>query len=223
MFRHDLLPDFDMPDVTVDGRRHYTTPNGDVYPSVTTVLGEKLDKSFLDRWKARVGEAEANKISTMAKNRGKIVHTAIEKMLLNKPDPTFGMMPLYLPLYQKMSKVYKENIDTVYGIEYPLWSDVLRTAGRTDTYVSWNGIRSIVDLKGSNKPKKKDWILSYFLQTTTYAEMVEERTGVHVPQIVIAIMVEHEDPQIFVERTENYRDQVRDLFIGTNQIDNFFS
>jgi hypothetical protein len=79
-----------------------------------------------------------------------------------------------------------------------------------------------VDLKGSNKRKKKDWILSYFLQTTCYAMMIEERTGVHVPQIVIAVMVEHEEPQIFIEKTETYMDQVRDLFIGTVQVDEFF-
>jgi hypothetical protein len=221
MFKHELLPAFDMPDVTVDGRRHYTTPNGDVYPSVTTVLGEKLDKSFLVRWKERVGEEEARKISTMAKNRGKIVHTEIENLLLNKPNAGAGLMPLYAPLFQKMKPIYQRHIDVVYGIEYPLWSDTLHTAGRTDLYARWDNERSIVDLKGSNKPKKREWITSYFLQTATYAIMVEERTGVHVPQLVVAVMVDHDEPQIFVERTENWRQQVVDLFVPT-EVTTFF-
>lgn len=47
-------------------------------PSVTTVLGNTKDMSGLEKWKKRVGEAEANRISTLSMNRGTIMHRLIE-------------------------------------------------------------------------------------------------------------------------------------------------
>ena len=48
---------------SVDGKRIYQTPSGAGYPSVTTVLGI-LGKEDIQKWRDRVGHAEANKIST---------------------------------------------------------------------------------------------------------------------------------------------------------------
>ena len=44
------------------GLRHYEVTSEDgsmigVFPSITTVLGETSDKSGLEKWKKRVGEA----------------------------------------------------------------------------------------------------------------------------------------------------------------------
>ena len=49
------------------GLRHYEVTSEDgnvigVFPSITTVLGETSDKSGLEKWKKRVGEAEAKRI-----------------------------------------------------------------------------------------------------------------------------------------------------------------
>ena len=46
----------------INGKRHYITPEGNNYPSITTVLGE-FSKVNIQKWRERVGEAEANKIS----------------------------------------------------------------------------------------------------------------------------------------------------------------
>jgi hypothetical protein len=68
--------------VEVNGHRHYQVSRGKdilgVFPSVTTVLGGTSDKSGLDAWKSRVGEEEANRISTMSMNRGTVMHRLIE-------------------------------------------------------------------------------------------------------------------------------------------------
>jgi hypothetical protein len=42
--------------------------------------------------------------------------------------------------------------------------------------------------------------------------MFEELTGLNIPQFVILIGVDHEDPQVFVKQTKNYRNQVFDIF-----------
>ena len=75
-----LYDGIDIETTTIDGKRHYLTPDG-VFPSVTTVLSNKLDKSGLEKWRARVGEEEAAKISTQAANRGTAIHDMAENDL----------------------------------------------------------------------------------------------------------------------------------------------
>ena len=47
-------------------------------PSVTTVLGQTKDQSGLDKWRKKVGDVEADRISTLSMNRGTIMHRLIE-------------------------------------------------------------------------------------------------------------------------------------------------
>ena len=42
--------------------RLYLTPDGESLPSVTTILSKTQDKSFLKKWKERVGEKKAEKL-----------------------------------------------------------------------------------------------------------------------------------------------------------------
>ena len=84
----------DLDAVTTSAGRVYTTPAGKKYPSITTVLGKYADKSGLDAWKARVGEAEAAKILRQAGRRGTIVHEAMENYIDGKPLPK--LMPQHI-------------------------------------------------------------------------------------------------------------------------------
>ena len=65
-----------------DGKRFYQVTKDNkviaTLPSVTTVMGEMSDKSGLEKWKKRVGEKEANRISQLSMNRGTIMHRQIE-------------------------------------------------------------------------------------------------------------------------------------------------
>ena len=62
MFKHELFERFELPSETINDCRYYTTPTGEKYPSVTTVIGKYSDKRGLYEWRKRVGEAEANRI-----------------------------------------------------------------------------------------------------------------------------------------------------------------
>ena len=53
---------------TTDSGRFYTTPEGNVYPSVTTVLGS-FEKEYLQKWIKRIGQDEANKIPVLGGSR----------------------------------------------------------------------------------------------------------------------------------------------------------
>ena len=64
--------------VALLGKRFYEVEGAGTFPSVTTVLSSTGDKSGLDRWRKRVGEAEAKKIGEQATNRGTVMHRLLE-------------------------------------------------------------------------------------------------------------------------------------------------
>ena len=69
-FKHRLVPFVELNTVNIDGVRHYVMPDGVTkLKSVTSILSEKMDKTALLEWRKRVGEEEANKISTQAARR----------------------------------------------------------------------------------------------------------------------------------------------------------
>jgi genome maintenance exonuclease 1 len=211
-FKLNLFPSVNMETIEKDGARRYITPNGDVYESVTTVIGKYADKSGLDVWRKRVGVEEAAKITRIAVSRGNSMHKMFEKYLLNDPTYADGVMPTTQILFDSLKPYIDENVKEVYGIEYPLWSDYLQTAGKTDFLASYGGLKSVLDFKTSNRPKKIEWIKGYFQQITAYSMMVEERTGIPFPQVVLMIAVDHEPPQVFVESSYTRRKETIQLF-----------
>lgn len=209
-FLHNFINLPTLEAVTTPEGRMYMTPVGPL-PSVTTVLGRHGSDQWLKDWKARVGEEEARKVSTQAATRGTAVHSICENYLMNR-DYKKGVMPFNLDTFSRIKPHLDRNIGSIYGIEVPLWSAELKTAGRCDLLAGWNGINSVIDFKTSKRPKDESKILSYFLQATCYSLMAEERTGLRVPQIVIAIAVDHEDAQIFTKDRDQYVPMVKKLF-----------
>ena len=180
--------------------------------SVTTTLGEKTDKSSLLEWRKRVGDAEADKISNQAATRGTAVHELCEKYIMNDDNYSAGAMPSNLDSFMKIKRVLDSRITKIFGIEYPLFSHTLRAAGRTDVIAEFDGVNSIVDFKTSRKVKLEEYITNYFLQATCYAMMAEELTGMVIPKIAIIIAVDHEPTQVFVKDKSEYVERVKEIF-----------
>jgi genome maintenance exonuclease 1 len=187
---------------TINGKRHYVTPNGK-YPSVTTVLGFFKARA-LKEWRERVGPEEANRITARATRRGTSVHKIAEDYLSNKVDFAQGHMPTNVQSFQTLRPILDKSIGEIYGLEVPLYSDELRVAGRTDCIGLWDGEPAIIDFKTSNKPKKYEWIDNYFEQGACYAKMFEERTKFSIKTVVILIAVDDNKPQVFIENADNY-------------------
>ena len=185
--------------VTTESGRQYKIPNGDMYESVTTALGNLPGKKEgLMKWRRRVGDAEANRISRKAAGRGTAVHQIIEDYLNNLEDPVKDKMPDAVVMFKQLQPILDKSISKVYMQEAPLWSYKYRLAGRVDCVADIKGKLTVVDFKTSMKPKKKEWVIDYFLQTAAYSHMIEEMYGETVDQTVIFIAVEDRDPQIFV-------------------------
>jgi len=215
-FNHVKLDalNFELESVTTESGRTYKTPSGKEYPSITTVLSS-YNKKALFEWRQRVGEEEANRVSRKASNRGTKLHNTVEKYLLNEMSPLqmHTIMPDTKELFLKLKPFLDTNVNNIYGIEQPLFSDELRLAGRCDCIGEWDGKISIIDWKTANYTKEKHQITNYFMQASAYAEMFGERTGVAIDQIVIAIAVENEPPQIFIEDKSKYIPELKN-YIG---------
>ena len=213
MAKFNLLTPLDFQEETKNGRRIYRTPEGKIYPSVTTVLGEMVEKGegFL-KWKERVGPEEAKRVAGVAATRGKAVHDMVEKLLKGASDPTEGHNIINVDLFKKIRPHLEKHLGTVYGVELPLYSNVLKTAGRTDLIGTWDEDLSIIDIKTSTNAKKEEWIINYFMQETTYACCLLENYKLPAKKIVTLITNLYDDPQIFVHRTDEYLKQVINIF-----------
>jgi ATP-dependent exoDNAse (exonuclease V) beta subunit len=191
--------------------RFYVTPAGKRYQSVTTFLSKFADLTWLDEWKERVGEDVVARVSTQAKRRGTAVHEILEQIVLNNPKYALRQMPNNLEMAESMANVLRARACNIKGVEIGLWSDRLMLAGRADMLSEFDGLMSIVDFKTSKWPKKEEDIESYFLQTTIYAMMVEELTGLYVPQIVIIIGVDFEQPNVFIKPKRLYVQKILEM------------
>lgn len=201
-----------LPEITEDraedGRRWYQTPEG-VFPSVTTVLGwHKEGEGTLQAWRARIGEEAADQIAGESRDVGEGLHACIESFLLGRafdvPDArTGGVLRSVLP-------ALLAHVDNIHGQELSLYSAGLGLAGRADIIAEWDGVLSVLDLKNSRKPKRKQYTNDFFLQVTSYAEMYRERTGIEITQGVVLVGVwGKKKPQIFKTDTRKKLDELR--------------
>lgn len=111
---------------------------------------------------------------------------------------------LSFDMFKSLAPILDSRVDNIHMQEVPLYSNYMEVAGRVDVVAEFDGRLSIIDFKTSTKQKKKDWIKGYFMQASCYAVMYEELTGIPVPQIVILIAVEHDKPQIFIEKRNDH-------------------
>lgn len=204
MFPHKEDLDFkELATENINGKRHYVTPDGLKFPSVTSVTSLAI-RDGIKAWRERVGEKEANKISSTAARRGTKVHKLCEDYL-NNVELDYGTIePINHFLFKQIKPVLDTRLTEVYGLEVPLYSNWLRVAGRVDLVGMYDGKVSIIDFKTASKRKKRDWITNYFMQESAYAVMFEEMTDIPVSQLVTIIAVESDEPQVFVEKRDDH-------------------
>lgn len=215
IFNHIKLPQlqFDLVSETTETGRKYVLPDGRKYDSVTTILSHAKDKTFLNEWRARIGEEEANRIVKKSSSRGTKLHDACEKYLKNELSDLKikTLMPDVKDFFLQLKPHIDKNVGVVYGTEQALFSDRLKIAGRTDCIAEWANKISIVDYKNSIKEKREDWIQDYFIQCTAYANLFEDLTGLPIEQIVVLIANEEGIPQVFVREKSKYQPQFNKL------------
>ena len=194
---------------TVDRKRFYLTPEGKMYPSITTVLQRRKMQGLME-WRKRVGDDVANYIARTAAQRGTKVHHMCEDYLNNVqnewPEKWAEHKKNFLPfvLFGQLRPYLDKNVNNIFAQECGLYSDKYRVAGRVDCIAEYNNVPSIIDFKTSTKERNDDWNESYYIQASAYAEMFEERTGTPIQQIVILVVTEDGVVQEFVKTKDEY-------------------
>lgn len=201
-FNHVELEKQELQRIEENGKRFYVTPEGNRYPSVTTVTGHKK-KAFFAEWRKNNPE-EAKRVSV----RGTRFHSLVEKYLNNEDldRKTINFADLFL-FSQAESEI--DKIDNIHLLETTLWSDTIELAGRVDCIAEYEGVLSVIDFKSASREKPANDIKEYFMQATAYAIMYHERYGKPIDNVVI--IMSSEDGMVNVYQ-RNPIDYVRDLY-----------
>lgn len=194
----NMMDNFDLPAEIVNGVRFYTTPNGDHYPSITSALSLKKQKS-LENWRKRVGEENAKRKMERAADRGTKFHSVCEDYLHNKTPDYPDVLTKMLFGYARKTL---DRIDNIHAIEQALYSKILKCAGRCDLIAEFDGKISIIDFKTSEEIKKREWIDSYFLQATFYSACYYELKNIKADNLVILMVAENGEVEVFQEKVE---------------------
>ena len=188
---------------TINGKRHYCLPDGSKVPSVTTILDKtkpQEEKDALQRWRKSVGEQRAQEITTEAANRGTRMHSYLEQYVLTGDMKPLPGNPFAQPSWFMAAQVILDglgNVDEFWGVEVPLYYSGLY-AGTTDCLGVWKGKPAIMDFKQSNKPKKREYISSYFLQLAAYAQAHNNMHGTDINTGVILMACQ---PKLLEDQT----------------------
>ena len=156
-------------------------------PSVTTILAQTKDQSYLDKWKAKVGYDEAERIKNLSSTRGTAMHKYLDSYVRDKQR--VDLTPIGQEariMAQKIIEVGLTPISEYYGSEVSLYYPGLY-AGSTDLVCLHNGIETIVDFKQANRPKKEEWIEDYYLQIAAYAMAHDYIHGSTIEQGIIMV------------------------------------
>ena len=184
----------------VDGKRVYATPNGEFYPSITTVIGNNAKKQAgLAKWRARVGKEKAAAISSRSASRGTKFHSITEDYLNNELDiKKYKDSPLPVVMFEQTKKTF-DRIGNIYLQEAFLYSKHLEVAGRVDLVAVFDGELSIIDFKTSAEPKREAYLYDYFIQETAYACCFQELYSLTVKQLVTIVACENGETQVVIK------------------------
>ena len=183
---------------TIDGVRYYSIPKESQVlklVSITSVTSH-FNREIFVKWRKRVGEDEAQKITKAATSRGTDMHSLVENYLYNKTLPSVPPLPDFL---FKIAKAELNKINNIHCLEGPLYSLQLGVAGTTDCIAEYDGELAVIDFKTSKKPKPKEWIENYFVQAMFYGMAYYEMTGTPIKKLVIIMACEDGESVVYEE------------------------
>jgi hypothetical protein len=219
-FTYDNIAFQELESITAEnGERVYFTPDGQKYPSITTVLsGDPAKQELLRSWRKRVGEEKAASISRIASTRGTKIHSLMESYVLRNQIPDNRIMPPDMRTFKQIQRAIDGHLSVVIGNEAPMYSHKLKIAGRADLIGIWDNDCAIIDFKTSLRTKREEWIGDYFIQTTAYSLMYEELRDMACSKVVVIIACDDtQEAQVFVRNREEYVAPLKD------RIDAFYS
>ena len=208
--------DIELPNLsreTIDGVRYYSVPDEEELlklVSITSVTSH-FNKDIFVKWRKRVGDEEADRITKRATKRGTDMHTLVEHYMKNEELPE---VPPISDFLFKISKANLKRINNIYALEGSLYSKQLGIAGTVDCIAEYDGELAIIDFKTSAKPKPRGWIEHYFVQCMAYGCMLYELTGISVKKLVIIMACENGECVVYEERDKSKYIKLLTEYIG---------
>ena len=196
----------------IKDERHYEIGSSKL-PSVTTILNVTASdekRESLNKWKAKVGEVEAERVKNTAATRGTAMHSYLEHHLNGQ-----GLLDLSdegRVARNMADKIIKEGLNDlheIWGNEVVLHYPDLY-AGQTDLVGIYQGRDSIIDFKQTNKPKRDEWIEDYYLQGAAYATAHDCIYNTNIEQTVILLCTPDNFFQRFIingQRFKHYKSE----------------
>lgn len=208
VFKHEPVSFPPLEQKNLPEGRCYITPEGNSYPSITTILASR-PKPALDNWKQRVGEKEAAKICRQSASGGTELHDALELHLLNKKSNKIS--PDIRPGVNTLKSFLDNNVDIVYALECSVYSDILKAAGTCDFFGVMRDVPVVGDYKSMRTPKKREWITDYFIQATFYSFAIWELTGIFPRAVIIMMTTPGGERRVYWERPKEWIGQTKKL------------
>ena len=183
---------------TIDSIRYYKVPDDDALLKLVSItsITSHFNREIFVKWRKRIGEEEAEKITKAATARGTDMHSLTEHYLKNQDLPIVPPLPDFL---FKVAKAELNRINNIHALEGSLYSKQLGIAGTVDCIAEYNGELAIIDFKTSKKPKPREWIEHYFVQCMAYGCMLYEVTGIMVKKLVIIMACENGECVVYEE------------------------
>ena len=186
--------------------------------SPSRVLDRTSDKSFLEKWRKKIGDKEADRIVQHSIAVGKSMHTYLEGKIKNeKGDILYDFNP-NKKLATKLAKLIitkglKDRLQEVWGVEaYVHFGNYYR--GIADLVGVYEDEPCIVDFKQKRKPQLEsyDSIKNYFTQMAAYGMAHNRMCKTKIRKGVVLIATHDYKFQKFVVEGDAWRKHCRDFF-----------
>jgi genome maintenance exonuclease 1 len=165
--------------------RLYLTPDGESLPSVTSVLSKTKDRSFLKKWRQKVGEKKAEEIIRNSSQIGTALHLYIERFVNGEQYKDLTKIGIQAEkMAQKIIDEAFKDLTEIWGSEVHLYYPG-KYAGTTDMIGVYKGRPTIIDFKQTNRPKKREWIQDYLMQLAAYAVAHNKLFNTEIDQGVV--------------------------------------
>lgn len=197
------LPRFSPNRLQIDKKRYYVSddlpnvPQGIVLPSVTTIASATapIGKTMaLINWRKKVGDAEANRRTRNAVERGNWLHGVLEDLFNGEDIEThFDNAPQYMPYYQSIQD-FLETIGEPLLVESAIaWYSPEKEIGYAGTFdmlaTMKSGAYALLDWKTSYKQKPDNQLSDYRMQLGSYVQAIEQMYDICIEEAHCAIAI----------------------------------
>ncbi len=193
--------------------------NGELYPSVTTILDAYPKGPAFFEWLKMAGE-KADEIRDQFGKRGSVVHNLTEQYdngfpvaLMSDSGPQYTSMEW--AMFERYIEFSKRFSPEILGIELNYASAELKFGGTLDRIIKLNGKLILIDIKTANYLHNHFW-----LQMSAYVKLFEEKNpGQKIDDIAILWLNAK-------TRTEGKKDDIQgigwQLKFGEKSIDEYY-